>query len=264
MGKEGTKKLIGKIFLGAYISVTWAGATSAAVLLKNYLEERKQEAKEVPIEETVKNELLQEYKSIFLKDKNLKLVFTEQELNETMEEQIKSIKIAEVEGGWSGGYYTQKKKIIINPECYKLYREEVLFHEITHGVFTRGDYETGFRLMGYTGFINREFFSKGTGLNEGATEYIAQKLLEDTSYNNYVAYKKNVEIIKHLCITYGEEFIFKALKEGPQVLAERLEKDGVSYNELSEVMDEMTTIKYQKKTATISGKGREDSTWFIS
>jgi len=51
-----------------------------------------------------------------------------------------------------------------------------------------------------------------------------------------------MSIIKYLCMTYGEEFIFKAYKYGPEKLAEQIEKDGASYNELSELLDESENV----------------------
>ena len=139
----------------------------------------------------------------------------------------------------NGTYNVQNKTIKLSEEAVKNFLEDAYFHEITHAVFTRGVDGTGFQVWLYDAPTGQVIGEIGRTLNEGATEYIATKLMEDTKYRNIHNYLANRKVIEHLCIIYSEEFILKALKYGPHILSEQLEKDGVSFNELSEILDEM-------------------------
>ena len=192
--------------------------------------------KEEVMDEAIKAEKIREYKTIFLQDKSLGKIFTKDELDRKISKDIKVFKFFE-QKGTGGDYNIRTKKIRINRNQEDFF-ETVTYHEITHGVFTHNILRTGLELVLKVG-NDEEYIVKGTGLNEGATEYIAKKITKKTNYNNMIFYYNNVQIIKMLCMAYGEELIFRALKEGPEILAKRLERDGISYNELLEATDEM-------------------------
>lgn len=243
--------------IGIYLSLTALGAATAAAALefkKIYMKEEK-----TPLEESLKKEILEEYKTIFLKDKNLRLVFTEEELSRKINEQVLEINIGKTGAGYASAQYNMSsKEITLDKDKYsKEALVDNLWHELTHAVFARDAMSNGFLVISSKDDKSL-VYKHGEMLNEGATTYISRKLMEDTNYKVHNSlYTGYIEVIRMLSITYGEEFIFKAMKQGPEVLAKQLEKDGVSYNELVTIMDEVQKARLEFiKNDTIENKNK--------
>lgn len=206
-----------------------------------------------PMEDVLKKEKLQEYKKLILEDKNLKLIFNEGEVDEIIDGNVRNIYTnVELEGNTAGTYSTTTNNIMLKMEAVDDYFDHALFHELTHALLTRDELNTGLATSLKGPILLKIFSHGGKALNEGATEYITKKLINKKAYDSRTPYGDYVNIFKTLCMTYGEEFVFKALKDDPEKLAKQLEKDGVSYNELSELLDEsMKTKKYERKVETV-------------
>lgn len=195
-----------------------------------------------------KKEILEEikqYKKLFLEDRTLKLLFTELEFDNLLEKNVKKITTsAEIPDGNLGNYNSSTKAINVANEVGDAGFDEILSHELTHAISNRDGEDVGL----ITKDINLKLgCKKGMVLNEGLTEYINRKfMMKKNNHSYYNNYFNEVYIIQSLCMTYGEEFIFKAYKYGPQKLAKQLEKDNISYNELSELLDEALKANEEK------------------
>lgn len=243
------------------ISVATGVVAGAAIcpLLEDYVIKKTYDdagiENEKKIEHTLKSEKIQEYKEMFLKTKGLSGVFNIDELNRMIDQNVTDVSLVDYKNKNIGGTYsTLSKKIRVNRELSKKYFDDVFYHELTHATLTH-DFLKDDKDKGTT----------GTGFNEGLTEYISQKLIKKTNYDNYRSYHYNVRVIEILCMAYGEEKIFKSLKDGQKALAKILEKDGLSYTELSGILDEVARIstsdetnmnqeKYQKEIKTLGDR----------
>lgn len=204
---------------------------------------------EIPMQEKLKQNKIQEFKRLILSDKNLKKVFTSQEIDRILAKNISSINIVP-RLKENANYNIKTGKIEITQDSYNNSLEDNMFHELTHALFAKVGQRTGFHVVIVNQTTNGEFVKHfGRGLNEGVTEYISQKLMESTNYKCKETYSINKQVIEHLCIVYGEEFVFKMCKDDPASLAERLEKDGVSFVELASLLDQMgmSTNKIEAK-----------------
>lgn len=191
------------------------------------------ELSDTPVEENLRVEKVNEYKKIFLNNQKLKLVFSEKEIGEKLDQKIEGIYFSKLEENVLGSYNTKDRKIRVTKESFEKYFESILYHEITHALFARENGDTGLR----------EIVKGGRGLNEGATEYITIKLIEATNYEKKYTYDIHVDIISDLCIAYGENIIFKALKDGPEILKKQFKEDGMSYEELAKLLDEICELE---------------------
>ena len=207
---------------------------------------------EIPMQENLKQRKIKEYKELIMKDRVLSKIFTKEEIDERLSQSISEINIVDRIGNDDAiraNYNIANRKIKIAQDAYNDYLEDKMFHELTHALFTNSEKSsTGFFVLNIARTENgigvRTF---GRALNEGATEYTMQKLLANTDYGIEESYEFNKRVFEYLCIIYGEEFMFKALKTGPEMLAERLEQDGVSFMELASLLDQPVQSIEQKK-----------------
>ena len=195
------------------------------------------------MENVLKKEKIEEYKKLILEDKNLKLVFEKDELDKLMEKNINNVFVDvkfedRKDEDVVGDYNTVTNNIRVKCKEKDMELNRILFHEMTHALFTRGYHNTGMSTYNVADFIERRKYTRGDALNEGGTEYISNELANKEKSMFALVYVPYVEIFKTLCMTYGEKFLFENLKNGPKKLAEQLEKDGVSFNELNELLDE--------------------------
>lgn len=159
-----------------------------------------------------KKEILEEikqYKKLFLEDRTLKLLFTELEFDNLLEKNVKKITTsAEIPDGNLGNYNSSTKAINVANEVGDAGFDEILSHELTHAISNRDGEDVGL----ITKDINLKLgCKKGMVLNEGLTEYINRKfMMKKNNHSYYNNYFNEVYIIQSLCMTYGEEFIFKA------------------------------------------------------
>lgn len=234
------KKIIFQI--GLYLTVM-----ESTLMMYPIAENKVKEIYYTPMEDVLKKKKIQEYKKLVLEDKNLKLVFNKDEVDKIMERNVRNIWVNVELKGAAGTYCSMTNNIEIDRGTSDSIFDHVFFHELTHSLFTRDNADSGFQTGLKGPQLVRVFSQSGRALTEGATEYITKKLINKKVYDSWTSYNDCVAIFKTLCMTYGEELAFKALREGPEKLADQLEKDGVSYNELSELMDESITAKENEK-----------------
>lgn len=231
------------LFLG-FSAVAFAGSEQIKYEMEFMNEFKYMNTNSAPMEEKLKNEKIAEYKRLFLEDKNLRLVFDEKALDKVINENVREVRDkANLPIRVAAKYDNYSNSIYLSKNIQDNNIDHQLFHELTHAVFNRGIGDTGFRTSPKYLYILKAMFIKGTALNEGATEYIAKKIVNKKEYLPETAYEDYVDLFQVLCMTYGEEFMFNAMKDGEQYLAEQLEKDGVSYNELIETSDESLNLE---------------------
>lgn len=117
-----------------------------------------------------------------------------------------------------------------------------ILHELMHAATTERNeigepVKSGFTLSG----------KSGEGLDEGATEYFAQKLYSKLGRPEIpVIYRGEVNIIKGLVSIYGETVILDAMLNGTEKLENLMKNDGQDYSELRDLVDKYQVNKNNK------------------
>lgn len=122
-------------------------------------------------------------------------------------------------------------------------RHKSILHEIMHAATTERDEEGKAIRLGFQKKDGNKWL--GIGLNESATEYYAQKLYSKTGHKKvYTSYEAGVYIIKNLIELYGETTMLDAMINGTEKLEQLIAKDGKSYLQIRDLMDEYCNRLY--------------------
>jgi len=140
-------------------------------------------------------------------------------------------------------YYCNTKMIEISrnglekPEV----KREILLHELFHAATLFREYGGDVARMGFANKTN----SSGVGINEGATEYFAQRMY-NKKYDKKidVSYKEFVLVIEDLVNLYGENVILDAMVNGTDNLKKLMKEDGKNFFELNESLDDYFIYVY--------------------
>jgi len=129
------------------------------------------------------------------------------------------------------------KKGLEKPEVKK----EILLHELFHAATTFREYGGDVERMGFANKMN----SANMGINEGATEYFAQRMY-NKAYDKKVdaSYKELVFVIEDLVNLYGENVILDAMVNGTDNLKELMKQDGKSFSKFNELLDDYFIYVY--------------------
>lgn len=136
-------------------------------------------------------------------------------------------------------YYSMDRKIVLgkDPKVDANAKYKNIIHELIHAATTERDEFGNDKRIGIEQKENSEIV--GRGLNEGITEYFAQKFYSKLGRPKvYVGYPNEVKVIKELVGLYGEDILLEGMLEGPQNLEKLMAKDGKNYTELRDLMDE--------------------------
>ena len=139
--------------------------------------------------------------------------------------------------GVNGLYSTFFGHIVYDSNFSGNDKEMIILHEVIHAATTHANLNCGLK----------DKKGNGIGLNEGVTEYLAQKILEQNGKNiKSTSYKRNVSIAKDLFDLYGERLIIDAMLNGESILEQAMEKDGKSYTEFRDITDSLHRALYNK------------------
>lgn len=133
-----------------------------------------------------------------------------------------------------------------------------IFHEMMHTATTERDKNGNIIRTGLKQVKDNKTI--GVGLNEGATEYFANKIYSKLGRREVkVGYQANVQVVKRLIELYGETTILEAMLNGTEKLEKLMEKDGKSYTELNELMDNYHMNRYGKNKENMSKEQIKES-----
>ena len=131
--------------------------------------------------------------------------------------------------------------VVKNPIKYNDY---ILMHEMTHAATYKED-KTNIE----NSRIGLETFnsSVGAGINEGMTEYFAIEISKKSNYPNFDSYSDLVSIAENMVNLYGKDTMLDAMVNGPEKLEELMAKDGKSFTEFREMVDDYNRQVYNNK-----------------
>lgn len=159
---------------------------------------------------------------------------------------IKDIEEKDLEKGYNGVCYIYDGIIELDSKRSEnpADRLKTLLHELTHIATSNTTYmENGKRIVKLG---VREIDDSGKALNEGMTEFIAQKIYMNTENPELeISYPDLVAVVFDLAKIYGEEFIYDAMVSGPEKLEKLMKEDGKDYTELREIMDDFYALHYK-------------------
>lgn len=157
------------------------------------------------------------------------------------------------------GYYSALfKSVEINADL-KLKEDRlkaIIFHELMHSATTPRNELGQHKRDGF-----KEHSGKGTGLNEGATEFFSHKLYKNyyNSKNEAVSYAILVDITRDMISLYGEQAYLDAYINGPEKLDVLMQKDGKSFYEFRDITDDFYEYVYMNKEKSSSEILKNDS-----
>lgn len=142
------------------------------------------------------------------------------------------------------GYYSALFKSIEIREDLKLREDRlksIIFHELMHSATSPRDESGQYKRTGF-----HEHSGKGIGLNEGTTEFFSHKLYKEY-YNRedeIASYNILVDVIKDMINLYGKQVYLDAYMNGPEKLEVLMQKDGKSFNEFRDIVDDFYKYVY--------------------
>lgn len=142
---------------------------------------------------------------------------------------------------WTGLYHDDELKVSLRRNSNQNVdaKYKTILHELVHAATTTKDKMGRTQKIGFTKMGGLVIEIGGQGLNEGATEYFAQKLYESTGRPEVgTAYLSSVRVIERLVDLYGENVILDAMVNDTDNLKQLMAKDGKNYEELRWLMDE--------------------------
>ncbi len=175
-----------------------------------------------------------------------------EKMYENLRKGVRKISIKKANTNFSGRYYSSKKVVELNNYHLKDndLRKKVLLHELMHAALTSRDKLNFVIKQGFANVTN----TVGMGFNEGATEYFAHKLYENTNRRDIqVGYEELVNIVKDMVALYGEDVIIEAMVKSPKRLEKLMMQDNKSYFDFIQITDDYYRYVYQNDSISSCG-----------
>lgn len=175
------------------------------------------------------------------------------QISKTLEKNAKRFEYKKLPKGKRAEYRANLKKVTLNKlsSADVFTRYAAIFHEMMHTATTERDKDGNAIRIGLKQVKDNKTI--GIGLNEGATEYFANKIYSKLGRREVkMGYQENVQVVKQLIELYGETTILDAMLNGTEKLEKLMEKDGKSYIELNELMDSYHMKRYGKNKEKMS------------
>ena len=166
-------------------------------------------------------------------------------MSENLNNSVKNILAVNINVRGLGFYNSSKKEVYIDTNKNKDAIKKVLIHELTHAASAVCGKDDEVTRVGF----NDKIKHAGHGINEGVTEYYARKIFEENKIqaDNKETYVDLVAIAKDIIAIYGNDVIVNSYIGGPEKLEQEMIKDGKSFTELREIMDDYYIAVYQDK-----------------
>ena len=196
------------------------------------------------------------FKKLLDSNKNISQELKEQMYNNLLKN-LKDIEYKEFsDNRWGGLYYYDELKISLRRILIQSVdsKYKTLLHELVHAATTTKDEIGRTRKVGFGEIEGKIGETCGYGLDEGATEYFAQRLYKSTGRKAVdVAYPQNVEVIERLVGLYGENVILDAMINNTDNLEQLMAIDGAKYEELRGLMDDYHNQVYYNANGLHAG-----------
>lgn len=164
-------------------------------------------------------------------------------LSKNLRRNVIGIVEGKLEDKYLGFYHWDTRLIELSKNGLKKLevKREILLHELFHAATAFREYGGDVARMGFAHKLN----SVGMGINEGATEYFAQRMY-NKAYDKKVdvSYKEFVLVIEDLVNLYGENVILDEMVNGTDNLKNLMKQDGKNFFELNELLDDYFIYVY--------------------
>lgn len=157
----------------------------------------------------------------------------------------------------TGGYYDSKtNKLAINKLTKKDYLEKIIYHELLHAITMIETPNTYFCGFSQASKDNKVII--GTGINEGYTDYLANKMSNfDIDANPNIGYPYQISVVRLLEFIIGEDKIKKLyLNSDLKGLIEELSKYQ-NPNEVKNFIINLDTITKMRRQKPLEDKERQ-------